>query len=262
MNGIRLFLLLAVLACGTATSGEVLRLAANAWPPYTDQRLPGGGLSVQLIRTALGRAGYQVNYIEVPWERALLGLRHGRYDMVSGWPAPSRMKYASYSVPFLSNRVRWVQRRDNNIIYRDLDSLMPYRIGLVRGYAYSDALNNDSRLNKGYAANFVQAARMLSAGRIDLTLEDERTVLFHFARELEDVHDAYRFAPGEFNLLDLVLMVRNDHPRQKAIIDAFNREIAAMVKDGSYADVFHRYGLPAPGALPNSEPAHPGEPDG
>ncbi len=250
MTGIRRFLWLALLLTSTSLSAEVLRLAGSVWPPYTDGRLPEQGLSVELIRTAFSRAGYHVDYREVPWERALLGLKTGRYDMINGWPAADRLSYSRSSRPFLTNRMRWIQRRDSRIRYDGLDSLMGLRLVLSRGYFYGGGLQADSRLVRGYAANFVQAARMLLAGRADLTLEDERTALFHFNRELADVSDELLFLPGEFNLLDLSLAVRNDHPQQEAIIAAFNREIAAMVKDGSYAAIFHRHGLPAPLALP------------
>lgn len=247
---IRLSLLLTALMVSTTTSAEVLRLAGNIWPPYTDQRLPGGGLSVELIRTALGRAGYQVEYIEVPWARAVLGLKRGSYDMLNVWPSTHHAAYARYTRAFLANHVRLVQRRESCIVYRGLESLVPYRIALLRGYAFSDALENDARLHKGYAANFVQAARMLTAGRVDLTLEDERTAQFHFARELKDARDSYRFVPGEFSLLDLSLVVRNGHPQQAAIVAAFDREIAAMFEDGTYAEIFRRHGLPVPNSLP------------
>jgi len=241
---------LALLLASTSLSADVLRLAGNAWPPYTDRRLPEDGLSVDLIRTALGRAGYRIEYIEVPWERALLGLKTGSYDMVNGWPALNRAGYVRRSQPFLTNRMRWVQRRDSDIRYDGLASLAGYAVALSRGYGYSEELENDSRLNKGYAANFVQAARMLAVGRVDLTLEDERTALFHFRRELKQVSDALSFVPGEFRLRDLSLAVRNSHPQQAAILAAFNREIAAMEQEGSYAAIFLRHGLPAPEALP------------
>ncbi|MEK0361219.1 substrate-binding periplasmic protein [Pseudomonas sp. CBC3] len=241
---------LALLLASTSLSADVLRLAGNAWPPYTDRRLPEDGLSVELIRTALGRAGYRIEYIEVPWERALLGLKTGSYDMVNGWPALNRADYVRRSQPFLTNRMRWVQRRDSDIRYDGLASLAVYPVALSRGYGYSEELENDSCLNKGYVANFVQAARMLLVGRVDLTLEDERTALFHFRRELKQVSDALSFVPGEFSLRDLSLAVRNSHPQQAAILAAFNREIAAMEKEGSYAAIFLRHGLPAPEALP------------
>jgi len=191
-----------LLLASASLPAEVLRLAGNVWPPYTDRSLPGEGLSVELIRTALGRGGYQVEYIEVPWERALLGLRNGSYDMINGWPTVRRVDYTLSSRPFLSNRMRWVQRRESNFRYDGLDSLVGHPIALSRGYMYSDELNEDTRLQKGYAANFVQAAKMVIAGRVDLTLEDERTALFHLERELGHERDALRFVPGEFRRVE------------------------------------------------------------
>lgn len=250
MNGLRILIVLTVLMASTSLSAQALRMAGNLWPPYTDKRLPGDGLSVDLIRTALGRAGYQVEYVEVPWERALQGVKSGRYDLFNGWPTSTRTSYVLRSRPFLTNRMRWVQRAGDNFRYKGRDSLLPYRLVLSRGYVYSDELVAYSRLNKGYAANFIQAARMLLAGRADLTLEDEQTAQFHFKHELSDVEDLLGFVPGEFAVLDLSLLVRKDHPQQAQIIAAFNREIEAMLADGSYAAIFLRHGLPAPQQLP------------
>lgn len=245
-----LFLWLVLLLASTSISAEVLRLAGNVWPPYTDRRLLNDGLSVDLIRAALGRAGYQVVYIEVPWERALLGLRNGSYDMINGWPTVKRAGYTRSSRPYLTNRMRWVQRRDSDFHYDELDDLVGYAIALSRGYVYGKELEDNPRLQRDYATSFVQAAKMVIAGRVDLTLEDERTAQFHLDRELEEHSDALSFVPGEFSLLDLSLVVRNDHPQQALIIEAFNREIVAMEKDGSYAAIFLRHGMPAPSALP------------
>nr|WP_272890390.1 transporter substrate-binding domain-containing protein [Stutzerimonas stutzeri] len=239
-----------LLLASASLPAEVLRLAGNIWPPYTDKRLPGDGLSVDLIRTALGRGGYELEYIEVPWERALLGVKNGSYDMINGWPTVKRVDYTRSSRPFLINRMRWLQRRESDIRYEGLDSLLGYPIALSRGYVYSDELDDDTRLQKGYAANFVQAAKMLIAGRVDLTLEDERTALFHLNRELGHERDALSFVPGEFSQVGLSLVVRNDHPRAADIIATFDREIALMLDDGSYASIFLRHGVPPPEALP------------
>ena len=239
-----------LLSTSASVPAEVLRLAGDAWPPYTDQTLPGDGLSVELIRAALGRAGYDVSYTEVPWERAVLGLQQGKYDIINDWFTVRHADYATYSRPFLNNRVRWVQRQGDGIRYEGPDSLRTYDIVLTNGYAYSDELADDSTLNKGYANNFVQAARMLLADRADLALEDERTVLFHLNGSLKEVSDGLSFVPGEFSIRDLSLVVRDDHPQQAAIIAAFNREIEAMVEDGTYAAIFARHGLPSPNSLP------------
>ena len=250
MSALKGLLVLALLLAHTQVGASTLRLAGNVWPPYTDRSLPENGLSVDLIRTALGRAGYKVDYIEVPWERAVQGVRSGRYDMLNGWPTSKRSGYARHSQPFLTNRLRWVKRRASDIRYDGLGSLVPYRIALSRGYRYDDELESDSRLTKDYVSNFVQAAKMLLAQRVDLTLEDERTAQFHFDRELEQVSEALAFVPGEFSLLDLTLVVRNGHPQQADIIAAFDREIAEMIADGSYQAIFKRHGMQAPPLFP------------
>ena len=45
-------------------------------------------------------------------------------------------------------------------------------------------------------------------------------------------------------------MVRSDHPQATDIVATFEREIAAMLEDGSYAAIFRRHAMPAPDALP------------
>ena len=41
------------------------------------------------------------------------------------------------------------------------------------GYAYTPAFDNSTQLNKVPVHNFAMAVRMLVAGRVSLTLEDE-----------------------------------------------------------------------------------------
>ena len=61
---------------------EPLRLVGDLWPPFTDGTLVNGGLATDLVSTALARAGYSSGFEQVPWARAMMGLRNGRYDNV------------------------------------------------------------------------------------------------------------------------------------------------------------------------------------
>ena len=115
LTRIKIVMIGMLLSTSASVPAEVLRLAGDAWPPYTDQTLPGDGLSVELIRAALGRAGYDVSYTEVPWERAVLGLQQGKYDIINDWFTVRHADYATYSRPFLNNRVRWVQRQGDGL---------------------------------------------------------------------------------------------------------------------------------------------------
>ena len=68
MPAVRAWLLLLLLSPALA-SAELLRLVADPWPPFNDQRLPGKGLASDLVEQALARAGYTTSYVEAPWER-------------------------------------------------------------------------------------------------------------------------------------------------------------------------------------------------
>ncbi|MBA1273590.1 substrate-binding periplasmic protein [Stutzerimonas azotifigens] len=240
------WLLFLILLMAGHAPAEPLRLAANAWPPYTDQRLPGNGLAVELVTTALRRAGYEVEYVEVPWSRVMHGLVRGDYDLASAWYSPKRLGFAAYSQPYLTNRLRWVARHGSAIDYEGPRSLRPYRLGLARGYAYSPELEQDAELEKVEVADFVSAARMLSAGRIDLALEDEQVVRHHLRNELRLVREAYEMLPTAYSENGLSLLVRRGHPHVVEIVQAFDREIARMQADGSYRDIFRQFNLPVP----------------
>ncbi len=240
------WLLFLTLLVADPTSAQPLRFAASPWPPYTDQRLPGNGLAVELVTTALRRAGYEVVYVEVPWNRVMHGLVRGDYDLTSAWYSPKRLGFAAYSQPYLSNRLRWVARRGSAIEDHGLQSLHSYRLGLSRGYAYSPELEQDAALKRVEVADFVSAARMLSAGRIDLTLEDEQVVRHHLRNELRLVREAYAMLPIPYSENGLSLLVRRGHPQCEEIVQAFNREIARMQADGSYRAIFRQFDLPVP----------------
>lgn len=171
---LRCALLLLTLLLPCALPAANLRLVGDSWPPFVDSRLPGNGLAVELVTTALKRAGFDSSFQQVPWSRALHGVRSGDYDIaLSAWYEPARSLYGQFSRAYLSNRIRLLQRKGRGIEFSRLSDLRPYRIAVVRDYAYAPEFDRDSRLQKVNVTSFANAARMLEAGRVDLAVEDE-----------------------------------------------------------------------------------------
>ncbi|MFV3329425.1 substrate-binding periplasmic protein [Pseudomonas sp. NY15437] len=242
---LRVLLIFLFLCVASATrAGEVLRIAADRWPPYADRQLLGNGVAVHLVQTALQRAGYASEYIEVPWPRVLHGVANGEYDLVAdAWYAPEREAFAVYSEPYLVNRVRLIKRRGSPITFSELADLYPYRIAMVRGYAYSDAFNNDPKLQRVAVFSFVNAALMLQARRVDLTLEDEITARVHFNGDLAELKDQLEFLPVPLTENGLHILVGRHVPNHAAIITGFNKAIREMREDGSYEALMREHGL-------------------
>lgn len=244
MTGGRVWCCLLALLCWGSSSAETLRLAANFWPPFTDESAPNGGFATDLVITALARGGYASSYVEVPWARAVRGLQRGEYDaLVAAWFSEERAVYGHFSKPYLINRIRLLQRKGGTIQFRQLSDLYPYQVAVGRGYAYSPEFDNDPRLNKFVVGDFTNAARMLSRGRVDLALDDELVVRYHFGRELSDIRDDLEFLPQPLSENGLHILVRRSHPQHRQIAEAFDRAIAAMRSDGSYAAILQRHGL-------------------
>lgn len=243
MNGLRA-LCLSLLLLPLAVAGETLRLVADPWPPFTDQSLLNNGVASDLVSSALGRAGYATDYAQVPWERAVRGLRRADYDvLINAWYTEARASFGYFSQPYLINRIRLLRRKGSAIRFEQLADLYIQRIAVVRGYAYSVEFDSDPRLHKVGVGSFASAARMLQAGRVELTLEDEFVARYHLARGLSDIRDELEFIERPLSENGLHILVRRSHAQHRQIAEAFDRAIVAMHADGSYAAILQRHGL-------------------
>ena len=236
--------LLVLLLLVPTVAAERLRLVADAWPPFTDATLLNGGLATDIVSTALARAGFASDFEQVPWARALMGVGDGRYDvLINAWYDEARTQLGQFSDEYLLNRVRFIKRRDDPIEFQNLQQLHDYPVAVVRGYAYSAEFDADPQLQKVPVHNFAMAVRMLAARRVRLTVEDEYVARFHLARESPRVRNAVEFLPKTLSENSLHILVSLKNPRHQQIVAGFDREIAAMKADGSYARLLKQHGM-------------------
>ena len=236
--------LIGVLLLAQPAVAQRLRLVADAWPPFTDSTLINGGLATDIVSTALARAGYASDFEQVPWARALMGIGDGRYDvLINAWYDDARTKLGQFSGEYLLNRVRFIKRRDDPIDYQNLEQLHEDPIAVMRGYAYSAAFDQDAQLQKVPVHNFAMAVRMLAANRVKLTLEDEFVARYYLARESPRVRNAVEFLPKPLSENSLHILVSLKNPEHEQIVASFDREIARMKADGSYAKLMKEHGM-------------------
>ncbi|HEY0290036.1 MAG TPA: transporter substrate-binding domain-containing protein [Pseudomonas sp.] len=236
--------LLGLMLAAHTAAADKLRMVGDAWAPYADASLLNGGLAIDLISTALRRAGYTTEYEQVPWARAIYDLGEGRYDvLIDAWYSDERTRIGQFSAGYLTNRLRFIKRKNSDIDYQNLAQLHAHSIAVVRGYAYSNAFDNDYELKKIPVASFSTAVRMLAAGRVELTVEDEYAARFALSRESQQVRDSVEFLskPLAENTLHILVSLKN--PDHEKIVARFDQEIAAMKADGSYDTLFKLHGL-------------------
>ena len=173
-----------------------------------------------------------------------MGVGDGRYDvLINAWYDDARTKLGQFSGEYLMNRVRFIKRRDEPIDYQNLEQLHDDPIAVVRGYAYSAAFDQDVQLQKVPVHNFAMAVRMLAAKRVKLTLEDEFVARYYLARESPRVRNAVEFLPKPLSENSLHILVSLKNPEHEQIVASFDREIARMKADGSYARLMKEHGM-------------------
>lgn len=244
--------LVAVLALPTAAWSDTLRLVGDPWPPFVGEGLKGGGLATAIVRAALERAHYQVTFEEAPWARGLKGIEEGRYDvLVDAWYSQERARIGAFSVPFLTNRLRFITLKGSDIaVDQGLAALYPYSIAVVRGYAYTPEFDNDPQLKKIPVQSFQAALNMLAGGRVQLALEDEYVANYLMALQPVTVRDKLKLLDPPLVENSLRILVSLKRPDYGAIVEAFNQAIAAMQADGSLQALFKAHGITSPVPLP------------
>ena len=219
-----------------------VQLAADAWPPYVDPALPEQGLAMDLVKTALQRAGYTHNTHITTWNRVLEGAQLGVYDViVAAWHSKQREDFLYFSEPYFKNKILFLKNRSTRIKYKTLDDLNKYVIGIIANYAYDPKFDNSRVLNKLPDTQLVNNLVKLRQGQIELTLDDELVLLYAMNKYMPKGAEELEFLPQPLAMRSLRIGISKKNPDHKRIADRFNKAIQDMIKDGSYRKILEKH---------------------
>ncbi len=232
--------------CGLSSTvhAHTYRLVTTAFKPFTDPKHEKGGFLVEIARQALAKRGHKINVTYLPWARAMREAATGRYDgLLSAFYNEERAKTFYFSAPLNTTKMVLVGLRDKikKTSYKSLSELAPYTIAIGHKWAYSEAFEKNTVLNK-YAVNDEPTGiRMLYNNRVDL-----------FAVNIDQFNYAIKHMP-EFNRQRAVVLEPeisiNDHhiaasrltPSSLDFLAEFNTGLAAIKASGEYANIKHEF---------------------
>ncbi len=225
---------------------KVITAACDPWPPFIDQGAPGEGLSLEIIRAAYSTQGYTVEMKYLPWARAEDGVKKGKIDILPPtWMTEKRKAYFLFSEPYAVNQIKFIKHVDDPFEYEGMESLTGKRIGTVRGYAYGDEFMNATNFKREEANDFIVNVKKLThaSKRIDLSIEDEIVARIKITKEHPELLSKIRFTQKALSSNKLYVAVGLANPRHKELIQAFNKGLATIKENGSYAKIFDKFGL-------------------
>lgn len=238
MRRLVLLLLIALwtLPAATAVEPTTLSLASDRWPPFTDD-VGRPRFALELVQEALRRIGVKPQFTIVEAAKLEPTVLSGSVDGSAAlWQSTTREKVLRYSRPYLENRLILVGRAGTDVSAPVLAALAGQRVGVVGGYAYGGEVARDPSAGPTFVEGPDDQTNLnrLMAGEVDVILIDELVLRFLLQTSARAAADRLEIATSPILRAELRFAIRKDHPQADAILFAFNREVQAMMADGSY----------------------------
>lgn len=216
-----------------------LHLASDEWPPFTGG--PGSErAAIELVQTALERAGVAASTEIVEWKTVEIGLRRGKFDGSAAiWRNEEREEYLLFSAPYLENRLVLIGRSGSDVSAEQMTELAGKRVAAVGKYAYGDVVEKANGVLFVNSRNDQDSLDKLLAGAVDYILVDELVArhLLTFQPEETEANLEIGLTPLSRQMLHFA--IRREVPNADTIISAFDGEIRKMLGDGSYAKILN-----------------------
>lgn len=237
---IRLILCALVLISAVSAQAEKITAVGDPWPPFVDPNQANKGIISEIATAAYATQGYELEITFVPWARAISGVKNATFDIILGtWLTEERTKFLIFSDPYLNNSLKFIKKKGSKFEYSDLKSLTGKSIGVVRGYGYGDTFSSADNFKRPEANYFIGNIKKLIAGRIDLTLEDEIVAKAIIAKEQPELLDKIEFSKTAYSTNALHITSGLANPRHKEFIEAFNKGLIEIRKNGEYDKILN-----------------------
>ena len=238
-----LFIIMGVLFAliPSISHAEKIVAVGDTWPPFVSEDLPDKGIAMAIAKAAFESQGYEVEMKFVPWARAIGGVKSGTYDvLVSTWWTKERSEYLNYSDYFIQNNIKFIKKAADDFEYEGLESLEGKTVGVIRAYGYSEDFLAAENFTKPEVAAFVYNLKKLNANRIDLTLEDEIVAKSVIAKD-DNFKGKFTFSKKNLSSNNLYVTSGLKNPRNKSIINAFNKGLEIIKNNGLYEEILKRH---------------------
>ena len=216
---------------------------SSQWYPfsYRDSSNNLRGIAYQVAKMLFKRLDIDLIVDDPqPWKRTLMGLKHGRLDILSGayWDAERAENY-DFSIPFSSDEVRLFVRNESLAKYPDLISLRGTTgskpIGISLGRVFEENLKSHVKVIE--PVSYESMIKMLYLGRVEwfgLGLHNGQKLLkdLGYEDEISPLPYSIQTTPVHF------MLSRNSNC--SSLLKRMNRGLEALIKEGVIKEIIER----------------------
>lgn len=211
-----------------AKAQGVSLVTGDNYYPYTDRRLPNGGLATTIVAAALQKMGLEPQVAFKPWQEGYEQTKAGRY--IATFPYIRTQKRAK---EFMFSRALFIARPslfvnfEHSLRIVEIDDVINRSLCVPDGWAvdgYLRPYEKSGKITVEYASSMYDCFKMLKSGVVDMVSADSR-MGFALAGTLstDNWTKAYRFSPkGSPNYL----MVSRNFPGAALWLEGFNNALS------------------------------------
>jgi polar amino acid transport system substrate-binding protein len=228
-----MFLLLLGACCALARA-EPPVLITGEWPPYTGLAEPQGGSVTAVVRDAFSAVGVEVRIGFFAWYRVRDMMSKNR-DLAGYFPnyySADRARHFYFSQPVGESPLGLAEQRGAPLAWKTIADLRRYRIGTVRTYVNSPALDQlvaNGKIVTVAAVDDAENLHHLLDGKVEAAVIDRNVYAYLLSHD-----ESLRDAEQRLTLNPRVLVVQKmyvcfPHTRAgKALRDRFNHGLRGL----------------------------------
>ena len=223
-------------------------LVADEWCPYNcAPNSDKPGYVVEIAELVFAEADHTIIYKNVPWSRAILGVKDGLYTgAIAGTPKeiPTAI-FHDVVLGFYGNE--FVVLKESEWKYENINSLKDVRLAVIQDYNYGGSLNSYIARGKKivvYTGNKI-AQRVLESlllNRIDAYVEDAN-VIYYAAKE-KGLLSKIRSAGQHDEPIPVQIAFTPKDPNSRSYADILSKGIIRLRKEGVLQNILKKYGVP------------------
>lgn len=231
----------------TTVAEKTILLSSDEYIPY--EFMQNGilkGIATDTVNAVFKQLGFHTDIKTSPWVRTVELAKNGEVDGIfSAFHSTEREEYLIYTKePIAYATQTFYILKGNNFKYDGtIESLTPYRIGILRAFSYGDEFDQavtEGTLNVSIGEDFVSNIDKLVSGRIDVFIENKYAAEYYIkSKNLQD-----QVVPYKKNLIELrplYLCFSKRRNLDPELIQDFDVVLKQMKADGSYQKIVDEY---------------------
>lgn len=170
---------------------ETLEFVFSEFPPfeYLEER-SAIGMNIVILEEACNRLHITPRFRQLPWQRALEYVKHGRTDAIfSLFKNDERLKYLNYSDENINSvKMILITKRESDIDVIKMEGLRGKIVGVYRGSSYGKEFDNSDWIIKDVGNTNEALLKKLAVGRTHFVVMDERVAKYWYEKfDMKDV---------------------------------------------------------------------------